>query len=83
MNNKITEIKNTLEWLKSRLHDTKNRLWAERVVEITEVEPKKTLKRNKNCLRKLWEHKAYLYLQYKHSKSRKVRERGREPYIKN
>ena len=43
MKSTITEMKNTLEGINSRLNDTEERAvsWETRVVEITEVEQKK------------------------------------------
>ena len=43
MKSTITEMKNTLEGINSRLNDTEERSvsWETRVVEITEVEQKK------------------------------------------
>ena len=57
MKNAITEMKNTLEVINSRLNDTEK--WIselkDRVVEITAAEQKKRMKRNKDSLRHLWD----------------------------
>ena len=59
MKNTITEMKNTLEGLNSRLNDTEE--WIseleDRIVEITANEQKKEkrMKRNEDGLRDLWD----------------------------
>ena len=57
MKNTITEMKNALEGINSRLNDTEE--WIselkDRVVEITAAEQKKRMKRNKDSLRDLWD----------------------------
>ena len=55
--NIITEMKNALEGINSRLNDTEE--WIseleDRLVEITDAEQKKRMKRNEDSLRDLWD----------------------------
>ena len=64
MKNVITEMKNTLEWINSRLNDTEEQIseQEDRVVEITEVEQKKEkriLKKWRQLNRPLGQNQAY------------------------
>ena len=57
MNNTITEIKSTLEVTNSRITEAEDRIskMEDRMVEINETERKKTIKRNEDNLRDLWD----------------------------
>ena len=61
MNNTITELKNTLEGINSRITETEE--WIsdleDRMVEITAAEQnkEKRMKRNEDSLRDLWDNK--------------------------
>ena len=59
MNNKINEIKNTLEWTNSRIMEAEDRIneVEDRMVETNETERKKEkwIKRNEDNLRDLWD----------------------------
>ena len=63
MNNTITEMKNTLEGIKSRKTETEERIseLEDRMVEITAVEhnKEKRTKRNEDSLRDLWDNIKY------------------------
>ena len=60
MNNTITEIKNTLEGMNSRITETEERIsdLEDRMVEFTAAEQnkEKRMKRNEDSLRDLWDH---------------------------
>ena len=60
MNNAITEIKSTLEWINSRITEAEDRISEveDRMVEINEAERKKEkrIKRNEDNLRDLCDH---------------------------
>ena len=55
MNNAITEIKSTLEGTNSRITEAEISEVEDRIVEITEAKRKKSIKRNKDNLRDLWD----------------------------
>ena len=59
MNNTITEMKNTLEGINSRITETEDRIsdLKDRMVEFTAVEQtkEKRMKRNEDSLRDLWD----------------------------
>ena len=59
MNNKITEMKNTLEGINSRITEAEERIRAleDRMVEFTATEEnkEKRMKRNEDSLRDLWD----------------------------
>ena len=59
MNNTITEVKNTLEGINSRINEAEEQIskLEDRVVEITAAEQnkEKTMKRNEDSLRDLWD----------------------------
>ena len=60
MNDTITEIKNTLEGISSRISEAEERIseLEDRMVEITSEEQNKVkrMKRAEDSLRKLWDH---------------------------
>ena len=59
MNNTITEMKNTLEGINSRITEAEERIsdLEDRMVEFTATEQnkEKTMKRNEDILRDLWD----------------------------
>ena len=57
MNNAITKIKITLEGTNSRITEAEDSISEveDRMVEINETERKKTIKRNEDNLRDLWD----------------------------
>ena len=59
MNNKITEMKNTLQGINSRITEAEERIsdLEDRMVEFTAVEQnkEKRMKRNEDSLRDLWD----------------------------
>ena len=79
MKNTITEMKNTLEGINSRLNDIKAQIsnLEDKVVEITAIEQKKRIK-NENkqgqFKRPLGQHQAHLYSHYRGLRGR--REKG-------
>ena len=75
-------MKNILEGINSRLGDTEEQIreLEDRVVEITEAGQKKekTIKRNKDRLRDLWDNTEHTNILIKGVSEGKERERGRE-----
>ena len=85
MKNTITEMKNTLEGMNSRLDDTE--VWIseleDRVVKITEAEQKKEKKRNEDSLRDLWDNIKHTNIHVVWVPEGEEREKGTENIIKD
>ena len=66
MNNKINEIKNTLEGINSGITEVEKRIgkMEDRMVEINEAErgKKKRIKRNKDNFRDFWDNVKFPYI---------------------
>ena len=82
MQNKITEIKNSLEGNKSRIQEAEEWISEEedRPPENTDIEQKreKRLKRIEESLRELWDNVKYINIRYYRAAKRRERKRARE-----
>ena len=79
MKNTITEMKNTLEGINSRLNDTEKEIseLEDRVLEITNTkQKKKRMKRNEDSLRDFWDNIKHINICIIGVPKRKERERG-------
>ena len=80
MKNTITEMKNTLEGINSRLNDAEKEIseLEDRVVEITNTKQKKKkrMKRNEDSLRDFWDNMKHINICIIGVPKRKGRERG-------
>ena len=78
LNNTITEIKNTLEGINSRISEAEE--WIseleDKVVEITSEEQNKVkrMKRTEDSLRYLWDNKTHQHSNYKGPRRRREKE---------
>ena len=82
MNNTITEIKNTLEGINSRITEAEERVsdLEDRMVGFTAMEQnkEKRMKRNEDSLRDLWDNIKHKYSHYRGPRRRRETERTRE-----
>ena len=82
MNKTITEIKNTLEGINSRITEAEERIskLEDRMVEITATEQnkEKRMKRIKDSLRDLWDNVKHTYIQIIEVPEEEEKEKGSE-----
>ena len=82
MNNTITEMKNTLEGINSRITEAEEQIsdLEDRMVEFTVTEQKKEkrMQRNEDSLRDLWDNIKHQHSHYRGPRRRRERERTLE-----